>query len=83
MPYYDAVIATYKADPMGEFRLPNGVPGYRMPTLFALWQLLPAHGSALVPAFLLFATLAVGGGVHEHHGGTRCDPGWWHWRCLG
>ncbi|MDD5029502.1 MAG: hypothetical protein PHH58_08395 [Rhodoferax sp.] len=60
VPYYDAVIATYKADAMGEFRLPNGVPGYRLPTLFALWQLLPAQGSALVPAFLLFATLAVG-----------------------
>jgi len=59
VPYYDAVIATYRADALGEYRLPNGIPGYRLPTLFALWQLLPAQGSALVPAFLLFATLAV------------------------
>jgi len=59
VPYYDAVIATYRADALGEYRLPNGIPGYRLPTLFALWQLLPAQGTALVPAFLLFATLAV------------------------
>lgn len=59
VPYYDAYAQVYRADPLGEFRLPNGVPGYRLPTLFKIWQLLPAQGSALVPAFLLFATLAL------------------------
>lgn len=59
VPYYDAYALVYQSDPLGEFRLPNGVPGYRLPTLFKMWQLLPAQGTTLVPAFLLFATLAL------------------------
>lgn len=58
-PYYEAYIKVYRADPLGEFRLPNGVPGYRLPTLFYLWLLLPADGAAIPWAFLGFATLAV------------------------
>ncbi|MDD2882890.1 MAG: hypothetical protein PHQ58_20960 [Rhodoferax sp.] len=60
VPYYEAYINVYRADPLGEFRLPNGVPGYRLPTLFYLWLLLPADGSAIPWLFLVFATLAVG-----------------------
>jgi len=59
-PYYDAYVRLYKSDPMGGFRLPNGVPGYRLPTIFYLWLLLPPDGAALPWAFLVFATLAVG-----------------------
>lgn len=59
-PYYEAYIKVYRADPLGEFRLPNGVPGYRLPTLFYLWLLLPADGAAIPWLFLVFATLAVG-----------------------
>jgi hypothetical protein len=58
-PYYQAYINVYRADPLGEFRLPNGVPGYRLPTLFYLWLLLPADGAAIPWLFLVFATLAV------------------------
>jgi len=60
LPYYEAYIRVYRADPLGEFRLPNGVPGYRLPTLFYLWLLLPADGTAIPWLFLVFATLAVG-----------------------
>jgi len=60
VPYYEAYIKVYRADPLGEFRLPNGVPGYRLPTLFYLWLLLPADGAAIPWLFLVFATLAVG-----------------------
>lgn len=60
VPYYEAYIKVYRADPLGEFRLPNGVPGYRLPTLFYLWLLLPADGAAIPWLFLIFATLAVG-----------------------
>jgi len=59
LPYYEAYIRVYRADPLGEFRLPNGVPGYRLPTLFYLWLLLPADGTAIPWLFLVFATLAV------------------------
>jgi len=59
MPYYEAYIRVYRSDPLGEFRLPNGVPGYRLPTLFYLWLLLPADGTAIPWLFLVFATLAV------------------------
>lgn len=59
VPYYDAYARVYQSDPLGEFRLPNGVPGYRLPTLFYLWQMLPADGAVLPLAFLVFATLAV------------------------
>jgi len=59
VPYYDAYARVYQSDPLGEFRLPNGVPGYRLPTLFLLWQMLPADGAVLPLAFLVFATLAV------------------------
>jgi len=59
VPYYQAYINVYRADPLGEFRLPNGVPGYRLPTLFYLWLLLPADGAAIPWLFLVFATLAV------------------------
>lgn len=60
LPYYDAVIKVYRADPLGEFRLPNGVPGYRLPSLFYLWNQLPASATSIPLAFLAFATLAVG-----------------------
>lgn len=62
VPYYEAWARVYRADPLGEYRLPNGVPGYRLPTLFYFWQLMPAQGTSLPLAFLLFATLAVGSG---------------------
>jgi len=59
VPYYDAYARVYQSDPLGEFRLPNGVPGYRLPTLFLLWQTLPADGAVLPLFFLVFASLAV------------------------
>lgn len=58
-PYYEAYVKVYRSDPLGEFRLPNGVPGYRLPTLFYLWLLVPAQGIWLPWEFLFFATLAV------------------------
>jgi hypothetical protein len=59
LPYYDAYARVYQSDPVGGYKLPNGVPGYRLPTIFYLWLLLPAQGAALPWAFLVFATLAV------------------------
>jgi len=59
LPYYEAFARVYEADPVGGNRLPNGVPGYRLPTLFYLWLLLPAQGAAIPWAFLVFATIAV------------------------
>lgn len=79
-----------RADPLGEFRLPNGVPGYRLPTLFYLWLLLPADGAAIPWLFLVFATLAVGSAfaIGAQLGPARLASGYtvalitW-WQCSG
>ena len=43
-PYYDSVLAIFRADPNRGNQPPPGVVGYRLPTIYYLWRAVPRAG---------------------------------------